>query len=386
MNQAVERVKAGEKVLELDGIRGAAVLMVVLLHAMFGIITPESQFQVPGPIYWFFLAGAPGVDLFFVLSGFLIGGILVDHKDADNYFKVFWIRRAARILPVYLLLVASYAIAKHVGQFVEAPWFHAWLMDKPLPTWIYLTFMQNYFMAHANTGASLWIGITWSLAVEEQFYMLFPFVVFFLPKKAIMKIAIVTVVGAYFLRAYLWNNYGFLTGYFPTPARADSLMFGVLAAYLVRSPKLQWVADRRIYLDIVAGVVICALMWKVQIGLDHSLSYSLRGALFAYAIVRIFITDGVYNQFFRSGFMVFMGAISYPLYMYHQAINGLFHGLFRGQVPTIGGWNDVAVGIAVLLTAGALATLSTMFYEKPFRDFGKRFKYRRSVPSGAILG
>ncbi|MBY2944186.1 MULTISPECIES: acyltransferase family protein [Rhizobium] len=370
-----EWVKAGNHLPELDGIRGAAVLMVVLLHTLFGIMAPEFQYQVPRPLYGFFFGGGGGVDLFFVLSGFLIGGILVDHRDAENYFKVFWIRRAARILPVYLLLMVTYVVAKHIGQTDGAPWFHAFLMVDQLPTWAYLTFTQNYFMAAENTGGARWVGITWSLAVEEQFYLVFPFVVFFLPKKSVMKIALAILILAPILRGYLWEHYGFYVGYFPTPARADGLMFGVLAAYLIRSPKLQWLADRRIILDILAGVAIYTLMWP-PLWIGASAPFSLRSALFAYAIVRIFITDGIYRKILRSRFMVFMGLISYSFYMYHQAINGLFHGYFLNQVPRIENWSGVAVGVSVLLVSGTLATLSTRYFEKPFRDLGKRFKYR----------
>lgn len=373
----IERLKPGTHLPELDGIRGIAVLMVVLLHAMFGIMTPEFQYQVPGPLYRFVFGGGGGVDLFFVLSGFLIGGILVDHKDADNYFKIFWIRRAARILPVYLLLMATYVVAKQIGQN-GAPWFHAFLMKDPLPLWTYLTFTQNYFMAAENTGGARWIGITWSLAVEEQFYLIFPFVVFFLSKKAVMKVALFILIAAPVLRGFLWDNYGFYVGYFPTPARADGLMFGVVAAYLIRSKKLQWLADRRVLLDILAGVAIYILMWKAK-WVGESGAFSLRSALFAYAIVRIFITDGVYRKFLRSRFMVFMGLISYSFYMYHQAINGLFHGYFFSQVPKIENWSGVAVGVSVLLVSGILATLSTRYFEKPFRDLGKRFEYRREA-------
>jgi peptidoglycan/LPS O-acetylase OafA/YrhL len=274
--------------------------------------------------------------------------------------------------------MATYLIAKQIGQSIEAPWFHTFLMSDPLPIWTYLTFTQNNYMAVANSGGALWVGITWSLAVEEQFYLLFPFIVYFLPKKTVMKIAVITLIVAYFSRLYLWKNYSFYVGYFPTQSRADALMFGVLAAYLVRSPKLQWFADRRFLLDIIAVAAIAILMWKVKRWIGDSGSFSLRCAVFAYAIVRIFITEGPYRKLFRSRFMVFMGLISYSFYMYHQAINGLFHGLLLGQGPRIENWTGLAVGIAVLVTSAALATLSTFYFEKPFREIGKRFKYRRA--------
>ena len=370
---APNSIEAGGHLPELDGVRGAACLMVVLLHGFFGILAPNLDIPYLHPITDAFFGGA-GVDLFFVLSGFLIGGILIDHRESPNYFKVFWVRRAARILPVYFLLFATYGLALSVSQLVTASWFHEWLMQDPIPLWTYFTFTQNYFMAAENSGAARWVGITWSLAVEEQFYLIFPFVVYFLSKRAVIGLALVTIILAPFIRTHLWHH-GFYTGYFPTPARADGLMFGVLVAYAVRTPAL--VAFCRQWGPIGDGVFTMAavvLTWLPGL-LSVSEQFTLRSAIFAYLIARIFFTDGWMRTFLRTRFMVFMGAISYPFYMYHQAINGMFHGVILGQVPKIENSSGIAVAIAVLLTAGSLATLSTLYYERPFRRLGKQAKY-----------
>lgn len=386
--QGTTHIQNGGHLRELDGVRGAAVLMVILLHTMFGILADDFSIPSIQPILRAFFGGA-GVDLFFVLSGFLIGGILIDHRGSSNYFKVFWIRRATRILPVYLLLLATYLVAKHIGSDKNAPWFHAFLMQDPLPIWSYLTFTQNYFMAAANSGAARWIGITWSLAVEEQFYLVFPFVVYFLPKRTVLRIALACILIAPLIREYLWQHYGFYTGYFPTPARADGLMFGVVAAYAIRSSKLAWFVSWRRQIDLVTLLGAAVLTWgTAEIG--HTAAYSLRSALFCYAIIRIFTSDDLFRKFLRSRFMVRMGLISYPLYMYHQAVNGMFHGLFLGQVPKIENWAGVGVALSVLLVSAILAIVSTEFYEKPIRNFGRRFKYRPakaasdSIPSGTV--
>jgi peptidoglycan/LPS O-acetylase OafA/YrhL len=368
-----EYISKGGHLREIDGVRGAAVLMVVLLHTIFGIMKSEFIIPFAQPIFKAFFGGA-GVDLFFVLSGFLIGGILIDNKNASNYFKVFWIRRATRILPVYLLLLATYMVAKRLAHNYDAMWFHAFLMQDPLPTWTYFTFIQNYFMAAANSGAARWVGITWSLAVEEQFYLVFPFVVYFLRTQTILIIAVISIFVAFLLRIYLWENYGFYTGYFPTPARADSLMFGIIAAYVIRSKVLTTFKKNRVYIDLVSLVFAYILIWK-SAAIGSSTCFSLRSALFCYLIIRIFLTDGIFRAFLRSRFMVFMGVISYSLYMYHQAINGLFHGWFLGQVPVIDSCKSMIVGIAVILTSVFLAMISTEYYEKPIRNFGRRFIY-----------
>jgi peptidoglycan/LPS O-acetylase OafA/YrhL len=219
----------------------------------------------------------------------------------------------------------------------------------------------------------------WSLAVEEQFYLVFPFVIYFLPKKTVIGIALVAIVLAAFIRAYLWKVGGFYTGYFPTPARADGLMFGVLVAYAIRNDgTLTFFKRHRIATDMIALAGAVILTWCVD-WMPLTASFTLRSALFAYVIGRIFFSEGKMRAFLRSNIMVALGAISYPFYMYHQAINGMFHGLFLGQVPRIANWQGVLVAIAVLSTAAILATFSTLYFEKPFRMMGKRAKYQQAI-------
>ena len=370
----------GQHLPELDGVRGAACLMVVLLHSLFGILAPDFNIPLIAPFTHAFFGGA-GVDLFFVLSGFLIGGILIDHKNSPNYFKVFWARRATRILPVYLLLFLTFAVAFAVRSQISAKWFHQFLMEHPLPLWTYLTFTQNYFMAAANTGGPRWVGITWSLAVEEQFYMVVPFLVYFLSRRLIIALAFATILSAPLTRDLLWHLGGFYTGYFPTPARADGLMFGVLVAYAVRSAViLNFCRQHQKFMDGSALLASAALIWVTD-GVSPTLSFSLRTAIFAYMIARIFFTDGRMRNFLRTKFMVLMGVISYPFYMYHQAINGLMHGLLLHQTPKIENMQGIAVGMSVLVLAATMGYLSTNYFEKPFRALGKRVKYLPAAES-----
>src|SRR5215467_9983632 len=147
--------------LELDGLRGIAVLLVVYHHWMPLTlnISGDSVAGRLGALSW------SGVDLFFVLSGFLIGGILLDHKNSPSYFKTFYIRRVCRILPLYILCLALFYMTKSSG----------WLWNSPLPWYSYATFTQNFWTAfRGNSAEALWLVPTWSLAVEEQFYLTLP--------------------------------------------------------------------------------------------------------------------------------------------------------------------------------------------------------------------
>ena len=165
------------RVPELDGIRGMAILVVVIFHW----VTLEAQSILPERIENVLSFGWSGVDLFFVLSGFLIGGILFDARDSSNYFKVFYMRRFYRIVPLYgaiclTTLVIYYA---HLST-------HAWLFRGPkLPWYSYLTFAQNVWMVKLHTLGYWQLAVTWSLAVEEQFYLTLPFVIRFTSRKTL---------------------------------------------------------------------------------------------------------------------------------------------------------------------------------------------------------
>lgn len=355
--------------------------MVVLYHTFLGILGPRLHLPWGLGSIANFLSGIAGVDLFFVLSGFLIGGILIDHKTAANYFPIFWTRRAARILPPLVLLYASYGVAVAVGARISVPWLQAWLLQTPMPIYSYLTFTQNYFMAAANSPGAYWLGITWSLAVEEQFYLFFPFIVYFLSRRAVLSIAVATILLAPMLRAYLFH-FGFYVGYSPTPARADGLMWGVVVAYAVRSPAALATLRRwRPTLDVAFFIVALAEIWRPP-GLSETLPYSLRSMMFAYIIARIFVSDGFMRAVLRTRALVFVGSISYSLYLYHQAVNGLMHGLISSKAPpAVDDVKDILIAVAVLLIAGTLATLSTRYYEFPIRAFGRRAQYKPCLKS-----
>ncbi|WP_164547668.1 MULTISPECIES: acyltransferase [unclassified Bosea (in: a-proteobacteria)] len=376
---------ADRHVPELDGIRGIACLLVVLLHCGVGLTNPSLgswQPVIHGAVASFLIGG---VDLFFVLSGFLIGGILIDHRTAGNYFKVFWARRAARILPVYFLLLATYVAALAARPYFDAPWADKWLLLNPLPIWSYITFMNNNVMAYYGETGALWIGVTWSLCVEEQFYLIFPLIVYFSRNRTVLLICVSGVVIAPIIRTVIWTVWGnFYMAYFPTPSRMDTLMFGVLVAMAVRNPDTLALARRwRRWLDLLAlllVVTLTGLIWRAP----WTIQYSFVAAGCAYAILRIYISDGLYRRLLTGKWIVAAGLISYPLYMYHQAVNGLMHGFIANQVPTLVSWRDLGIAIGVVAVSVSLATISTVYFESFFRRLGRKLKYVPADPSERI--
>jgi peptidoglycan/LPS O-acetylase OafA/YrhL len=154
---------------ELDGLRGIAILMVLLEHYV-----AESTYGPKGSLSFMLSRvsrlGWTGVDLFFVLSGFLIGGILFDFRNSPNYMKTFYMRRVYRILPIYYLWLALYVIVGLVGSMWIAP-YHPGAFAMSVPIAVYVLFFQNFIFPPISRFGTYFVGPTWSLAVEEQFYL-----------------------------------------------------------------------------------------------------------------------------------------------------------------------------------------------------------------------
>lgn len=364
---------------ELDGVRGIACLLVVIMHCFTTIMAYDWQLLMSSYVPGVGTILIGGVDFFFVLSGFLIGGILLESRKASNFFRVFWVRRAARILPVYILLLYTYVAALAIRPMIDAPWMDEWLLKQPLvPLWSYATFTQNYIMAATATPGAFWMGITWSLAVEEQFYLVFPVLVYTLRRRTLVLLALASLIVAALLRTYLWNLSGqFYMGYFPTPARVDALMFGFLVTCIVRDPNtLSYFSRYRMFFDALALVGLAAILADLSGSVLSTTNFSVLSAIFAYAILRIFIAkDGWYRAILRNPFLIYVGFISYALYMYHQAVNGLLHGLVFQHPPAITNWKEFGVACLVVLVSASLATLSTRFYEMPLRSWARRMRY-----------
>jgi peptidoglycan/LPS O-acetylase OafA/YrhL len=369
---------------ELDGIRGWAALSVLIAHCITGplLVAPPAVLDLQNRTFWLLLSG---VDLFFVLSGFLIGGILIDNKGKPGFLKAFWIRRTTRILPVAYILLLSYVVALWVQSHWPVPVFEESLLANPRPPlWSVATFTQNFFFAVNGYSGPLWIGITWSLAIEEQFYVIFPFVVFFLSRGNLRIACAMGIVAAPFLRdifeqsAWFPDWYG---AYTLLPSRMDGLLFGVSVAIIVRDPRLLALASKyRILLDLLALWIFYRIVstygfewWPSAIQSPFPpLKQSFYGLMWALVILRVFTGGGVLNAIWRSPVLGAFGMISYGLYMYHQAVNGLMHGLVTGQIPAIRNPHDLKVALAVMGIAIVVATISYFVMERPIRRFGRR--------------
>src|SRR5579863_2675550 len=182
-----------------------------------------------------FYAGWSGVDLFFVLSGFLITGILIDTKEAENYFSSFYPRRILRIFPLYYTVLSFIVILAHVlhrASFDQ-------IMAKPSDQIFYFFYLNNWMILLKDTWHPNIIGHFWSLAVEEQFYLLWPMCVWLTPKRSLLRLAATGCVVALILRIGLVAAYGPSQAIVQnTFARMDALLAGACCAVAVRDESM----------------------------------------------------------------------------------------------------------------------------------------------------
>lgn len=370
---------------ELDGLRGLAILLVIVWH--YFVLRLEF---VPGSLPAYLTAtlrlGWSGVDLFFVLSGFLIGGILMDNRLSENYFKAFYVRRICRIFPLYFLWFLLFCVfLLAAGPPLQATL--AWLFGRPQPLWSYATFTQNFTMAYSNFGGANWMGITWSLAVEEQFYCVLPFIVRYVAPRRLPWLLVGFIVLAPLLRVFLSFSFsaGPTAAYILMPCRADALLLGALCAWMVRQREIAaWLATHTNILYI-AFAILLAGTGLISVKYDPFLSDGWRNMnytwlAFLYAcLLMLAVTEknGPVKILANIPALRRLGIVAYGVYMFHEGILGLAHGLILHQGPKIQTIQDLAITMLALVATVALAVLSWKSLEKPLVALGHRLQYQK---------
>ena len=374
---------------ELDGLRGGASLAVLIVHCLIGVavLPPGLIADIRAVISQLLLSG---VDLFFVLSGFLVGGILLDNRERPNLFKVFWLRRIARIFPANYLLLGSYVLATWLHRHMNITQLHIVLPDGTSPPlWTYATFTQNIWMADTGNAGPRWLAVTWSLAIEEQFYLFFFVAIVLLSRRTLVVVVVAAVVAAPVLRTVAEWYFGWRAAYVLLPCRMDALMFGVIVTMLVRNKAALALAQRaHIFLDLAILLLIVFLIVgfardRIYVQPEQpfvfnwwTLKYSMLALLYALVVLRIFVRGGgLLNRLLRSRLLLKSAIISYGLYMYHEVVNLLLHGLVRNQLPQVGSLDEVLLALLVMATAIGLSTLSHWGIEEPARRLARSVQF-----------
>lgn len=348
-----------KRILALDGLRGLAAVTVVIAH-YFG--------EVPGGVERL-QQGWLGVEVFFVLSGFLIGSIILRDADKPGFYASFYLKRTVRILPVYFITLAAVFAAWMV--FGGAAWF-----DAPQSPGVYLIFGQNIVSAISGVPDTEWLRPAWTLAVEEQFYVLLPLLICFCPKRALPYVLALLWASATGFRVAFE---GTLAGLLLLPARIDLFIAGVGAAWALTRFDLSRYVD--VFRVATIPLLICGPVIHVIGGLEAFMIYG-QGIL-ALGIASFILAtalgapDG--KALLTSPALLFFGQISYALYLFHQPLNHLLHGVVLGARPALHSPEQVFVTVLAAGCSVGAAWLSWLYVEAPLLDWAKRFTPARKA-------
>ncbi|MBB4197292.1 hypothetical protein CCR94_14765 [Rhodoblastus sphagnicola] len=348
----------------LDGLRGLMTLFVIVSH-YYG--------EVPGGI-GVLCVGWTAVLVFFVLSGYLVGRLIVEKMDASNFLSVFYLRRVCRTFPTYF---AATSVIIALGWLLGNKWSDG---AAQLPVWSYLVFLQNYFLINMQSVGAHWLSPTWTLALEEQFYLVAPFLLMLTPRRAWLPLMIALSLMGLGLRAH-----GVLHGDITIapiallPTSADVLLAGMILAVLVKTDAIDWA---KYHLHVRLTPILCMVLTFVLQKFDGSVvgpRFEIFGpflmSIGAGAFILMLVKGAPEAPRFENKVLIFFGNISYSVYLTHLAILGLMHGGILGGLPDISTPAQLAVTTAAFPVTVLLAWIMTKILEEPITAWGRRHRW-----------
>lgn len=365
----------------LEGLRGIAVLMILIHHIL--QIDPARnsvhEFVRGGTMYLW-----SGVDLFFVLSGFLIFGILIDHAGTPAYFRTFYGRRTLRIFPLYFgLLILSFYVFPYIGFDPQVASQNRW--------WFW-TYTSNFFFIDTQWWATRYFNHLWSLAIEEQFYLVAPLVIFLIrdPAKLVRTIPYLVVFLTVLRLVLFLTDTPFSTLYLNTLTRTDGLLLGGWLAALIRLP------DKRLRIRVSWPQASLGLAFGIGAMILASLSfdslpmrYALPNAVLVFpALALIFLACVAFcisdesnplQKICAHPVLQKLGKISYGVYILHVPVafgclDVLKHYGIASQNMSLS--REIFVDSAMAALAIIAATMSWHLYEKQFLRLKSKLPYK----------
>lgn len=383
------------RITELDGLRGVAILLVLFHH--FTIIHGQSTFD-----RWLIYSGHfgwSGVELFFVLSGFLITGILLDARESPRYFRSFYGRRMLRIFPLYYVVVTTVLVL--IPALFPARAASDGLVGHH--DWTYWCFLSNYAIAWDNGIHNRLLAVTWSLAIEEQYYLVWPLVVLLVGKRGLLRLCPVLLVLSIALRAamlYVWDQ-GLTTVYVFTPCRFDGLVVGSWIATALRAG---WEARpwRNLLLATATLTLTTAYVgeWIATLYVGESLyartafgllvGVSLMAIGFGSLVILLVATDALpfARRVLSSRFLRSFGKYSFAIYLTHTVVLFSFRRFLISpsndrytplltfeQVSTCPWVGQLLLYLLAIAAAWCIGWLSWHLLEKWFLNLKRYFPY-----------
>ena len=336
----------------LDGLRGLAILLVLIFHWF-----PNTHWinTLPnGPI---------GVTLFFVLSGFLITSILLQAREKNDFltsFKSFIFRRALRIFPIYYLLLLAIYVLGRLGFSLQTDFFQH-------PEY-YLFYAYNHYLEMRKDWSDL-LSPFWSLAVEEQFYLIWPIIILAFPcskrwKELFLFFGLIGILARYYF-IFCKGGLGLYT-----ITCVDCFSWGAWTAHLYRSNTLTWNKYCSLLLLVIGAGWIYVSVFQTDQDLGKMLGFRTLTSWIGMALIYFALNYSGRYQIFEWNLLRWIGKISYGLYLYHMVVPNYFV-QFLQRLSL-----DLSPSLAETLGIGALflvAHLSFVFIERPIQKLKNRY-------------
>jgi len=352
----------------LDGVRGIAILLVFFSHYGGGHKSTNIVIHLWSMMCDF---GWVGVDLFFVLSGFLITGILYDSINDNDRVKNFYARRALRIFPLFYGVLVAFLLLTPVLKL-------HWRAEHVL-YFVYLTNLMPLLHPIPSPGACVSLGHFWSLAVEEQFYLVWPFIVWKMrDRNKLLSTCGVLIAVAFILRVILIaSGVNYLIVYELLFTRMDSLLAGGALALIIRGPHRK-IPYRAVI--VFTGLAIVAMIFFNR-GTDHenvivsTIGYSIIALFCAGIVYAAWKGGGIIGSIAATSPLRFFGRYSYGMYIYHGLLMSVLFPLIYPieqycKSAVIGGFVYLIFSLVITLV---VAMLSFHFFETPFLRLKKYF-------------
>jgi peptidoglycan/LPS O-acetylase OafA/YrhL len=344
----------------LDGLRGIAISMVMAYHYVIPCLPLSAVTATLAAL------ASSGVDLFFVLSGYLLGGILLDQRASPHYFSAFYARRMWRTLPLYGLVVMIGLLVHMTGYDARSP-----VLREPLAWWSYATMTQNITRATVPGYGSIFTAPTWSLALEEQFYLILPGALWMTPRRHVSFVGALAVAAAPVFRLVAAGSQvadPYTAAYAWPLGRLDALAMGLTAAWLVRH-----VHERRVAgwpaVVVAAALSLAALVVaaRPRLSVFVVIFYSALACAYGAVVLRVVASPATQlSQFCRRRWLCWVGVRAYGIYLLHIPVAHLLHWGVLGQ-PILNGHGLKSVGTSALALAVTLmmAHVSWQYFERP---------------------
>lgn len=367
----------------LDGLRGIAAIMVIAWHLTGSMMSREGWTEA---VYAATIFGRTGVDLFFVLSGFLIIGILVDRRDSPNLFRVFYLRRACRIVPPYATLIVLFWLCYLL--LGESAAFNAYGFPGTLVA--QLAFAWNLWMSWLDEPIARGFSITWSVDIEEHFYLVFPLLIWLCPRSRIAWLLSITGLLSWIGRAGFhlgfpdWIN----PPYMFSPFRLDGLCAGGLLALAYRSEAAMALLRRfrtELYAASILGLatvpfVIASIRNELFFHM-YLWGHAYLNVVYVLLLASIIVNSGRMNLL-RSSFLRKAGRYSYSLYLFHPLFLSLFF-VVAGRREAILAPVDLALTAGSLLVTIVFCVILYERVERRFQARGQSSAYDKHQPERA---